>query len=252
MKEINMQCNYRSMMLLLGIFFISTTSFSHVMAQDKSSNSRTITVRGDGIATSVPDMATVRFGVFSRDDDPEQARRQNAQIAKDAMNALREIGISEEKLSLQTLRLQPIREYDPQTRKQIDKGFEASRELVAVIENLDVLPNVVTQLVQKGANRLNGITYGLRDHGQLQNQALLLAVERAKEKALLMAGTLDVELGEVVHITEQNFNMPTPLVHMESNPRVMMAKTDAAPEPEAFAAGEIEVRAEVQIVFQLR
>ena len=224
----------------------------NIMAQSIDSDKRKITVTGEGRINTVPDMATVRFGIVVRNEDPEEARRLNAEISRDAMNSIRELGIDNSKLNLQTLRLQPVREYDPETRRQVDKGFEATRELVVVIEDLDALPTVIAGIVQKGANRLNGITYSLKEKDNVRNQALVLAVSRAKEKALLMSEALDVEVGDVLVISEQSFSIPTPILNMESSPRVMMAKADAAPEPEAYAAGEIEVKAIVQVVFELR
>ena len=140
----------------------------------------------------------------------------------------------------------------PETRRQVDKGFKATRDLVVVVEDLDVLPTVISQIVQNGVNRLNGVSYGLQKKDEVRDRALVLAVRRAKQKAELMAQTLDANLGEVLKINEQSFTMPSPMLNMESSPRLMMAKSDAAPEPEAFAAGEIEVKAVVQVVFQLQ
>ena len=238
--------------LAIGLLCLLPHLNNKIMAQSIDSGTRKITVSGEGIINTVPDMATVRFGIVARNEDPEEARRQNAETSRDAMNAIRELGIDNSKLSLQTLRLQPVREYDPETRRQVDKGFEAMRELVVVIEDLDVLPSVISGIVQKGANRLNGISYSLREKDNVRDQALVLAVGRARQKASLMAAALEVEVGDVLLINEQSFSMPTPILNMEASPRVMMAKADAAPEPEAYAAGEIEVKAIVQVVFELQ
>jgi uncharacterized protein YggE len=67
-----------------------------------------------------------------------------------------------------------------------------------------------------------------------------------------MATTLGVSIGEVLTIAEQSFSMPMPYMRMD-NQAVLMAKTEsAAPEPEAYAAGEIEVNAVVQVTFFLK
>ena len=235
----------------LTVIFIIFYPSGDTMAQSVNTDKRTITVSGEGIINVVPDMATVRFGIVVQHEDPEEARRINAETARNAMNSIREMGIADSKLSLQTLRLQPVREYDPQTRRQINKGYEATRELIVVIEDLDVLPAIISSIVQKGANRLNGISYGLKDKSAIKDRALVLAVQHAKHKATIMAQSLGVSIGQVLIISEQSFSVPTPVLSMEAAPRMMMAKGDAAPEPEAYAAGEIEVKAVVQVVFEL-
>ena len=119
------------------------------------------------------------------------------------------------------------------------------------MEDLDILPNLIAEVVQQEANRLNGVIYGLQDRESVRDKALVEAVTRAQSKALLMATTLNAELGMVMRIAEQSFSMPSPIVRM-SDESMMMAKAESAPEPEAYAAGEMEVRAIVQVVFQLK
>jgi uncharacterized protein YggE len=168
------------------------------------------------------------------------------------MNAVRELGIDERKLRLETLQLQPVREYDPETRRPEDKGFEALRDLVVELEDLELLPTLISQIIQKGANRLNGVTYGLKDRETIRDQALVEAVTRARHKATLMASTLGGELGPVRRLNEQSIDMPFPMVRMAADQAMMMAKSEAAPEPEAYAAGEMEVRAVVQVTFVIQ
>ena len=222
------------------------------MAQSDRPTVRSISVSGEGKIYVVPDKATVRFGIATRHDDPEEARRQNAETSKDAMNAVRALGVDERKLRLESLRLQPVREYNPETRRPEDKGFEASRELVVELEDLEQLPTLIAEIVQKGANRLNGVNYGLKNEDGVRDEALKLAVTRARDKANMMTSTLGVSLGDVLTIAEQSFSMPMPYVRMADQP-VLMAKAEAAaPEPEAYAAGEVEVNAVVQVTFFLK
>ena len=220
------------------------------MAQSLEETNRTISVSGEGLVRVEPDQAVVRFGVATRDEDPEEARRRNAEAARDALNAVRALGIDERKIRLETLQLQPVREYNPETRRSEDKGYEALRELVVELDDLEKLPEVVARVVQRGANRLNGVSYDLADRSSIRNQALQEAVVNAREKAQLMATALGSSIGTVLRIQEQSFDFPRPMPQFRMEAAVMN-KADAAPEPEAYAAGEIEVRSTVQVVFAL-
>lgn len=219
-------------------------------AQTEDGPERTIHVSGEGTVTAMPDQATVRFGIVSRAEQPEAARTQNAEAAKNAMNAVRELGIPESKMRMETLRLQPRREYNPETETREERGYEATRQVVVELDSLDQLPRLVAEVVQRGANRLEGINYELSDRTATRNEALREAAQSARDKARLLAESLDVEVGPVRQINEQDFSYrePSPRVQMEF---AKAAQSDAQAEPDAYAAGEIEVSAQVQVVFEL-
>ncbi len=217
---------------------------------DTIDKKRTVSVSGEGIVRAEPDQATVRFGIVTRAEDAEEARRINAEAAREAMNAVRALGVEDRKMRLETLQLQPAREYDAQTRRYNDVGFEATRQVVVEVEDLERLPTLVTEIVQKGANRLNGIAYELKDRTAARNEALQKAMSDAREKAQLMTATLGEEIGPVLTINEQSFSFPQPMMRM-AQAEMVMAK-GAEPEPDAYAAGEIEVHAVVQVIFALK
>ena len=236
--------------LLLALFAFALAFPAR--AQDSTEMRRTISVSGEGLLRVEPDQATARFGVVTQAASPDSARLQNAEAARRAMNALRDLGVADRKLRLETLRLQPAYEYNPETRQQEEVGYEAVREVVVEIDSLDLLPTVIAEVVDKGANRLQGIEYGLRDRHAARDAALEEAVRDAQEKAGLMAGTLGLQLGPVMQIAEQSFNFPRATVQMAMDQGVRAtAKAEAAPVPEAYAAGEMEVNANVQVVFLL-
>jgi hypothetical protein len=218
-------------------------------AQEAAETPRTISVSGEGTISVEPDQATVRFGVVTQADEPEAAREQNAAAASQAMNAIRDLGVAERKMRMETLRLQPRREYDQETRRYEERGFEAIRQVVVELDELELLPTLITRIVQQGANRLDGINYDVADRDAVRSEALAEAARGARSKAQLLAETLGVQVGPPRQINEQSFDFPRPQFRIEQAAAV--AKADAAPEPDAYAAGEIEVTATVQVTFDL-
>ena len=219
------------------------------LAQAVDSNRRTISVNGEGIVRVAPDMAVVNFGVATVADDPETARRENAEAARNAMNAVRELGIEERYIRLEMLRLQPNREYDEETRRYVERGFEAIRQVVVEVHDLEMLPTLVAAIVQQGANRLNSVAYELDDRDVARNEALSQAVANAQAKAQVIAAALGEELGDIRQISEQMFDFPMPVFRMEA--MQASAKDAAAPEPEAYAPGQLEVRVTVHAIYEI-
>lgn len=243
MKRMNL---YAALALLL---MLGTAVSTSAVAQDD--RQRSVSVSGEGKVMASPDMATVRFGVVTRAKNAEEARRQNAEASREAMNAARELGIEDRKIRMETLRLQPYHERDPETRERREAGFEATRIVSVEINDLELLPTLVTDVVQRGANRLHGVDYDLQDRSEIRNEALQKAVLMARSKAELIASTLDVSLGPVLNVQEQSFDFVRPQPRFEMRAAGMMLD-EAAPEPDAFAAGEIEVQANVQVSFMLQ
>ena len=219
---------------------------SHAMQTIDGTHGR-ITVSGEGVITTSPDMATIQFAIVSRSDDPEGARQANASASAKALNAIRDLGIDEKDIQLQNLNLNPIREYDTDRRVYIERGFEAMRTVTVTLKDLDTLPLLISTMVEGGVNRLNSIQYGLEDRDDIELEVLTLAVTRAKEKAEVMAAAMGLELGSLVEMNEHGVSVPRPVMRMEA--AYDMASSKAAPEPDAYASGQIDVRTSVTIVF---
>jgi len=240
-----------SWLRLVSVALFSCLLVGPAAAQNDSTTPRVVRVGGEATVRAAPDRATVRFGVVSRAETAEAARQQNATAAKGALNAVRALDIPEERMRMETLRLQPHHEYNPETERHEERGYEASRQVVVELHELEQLPRLVTDVVQAGANRLEDVRYALGDRTATRNDALRQAAEAARDKAELLATTLGAALGPVQEITEEAFGIegPSPRVQMQF---AKSAQEDAAPEPDAYAAGEIEVNTTVQVTFSLQ
>lgn len=218
-------------------------------AQDDSGRpTRTVSVSGEGTVNAEPDMAVVRLAVVTEAMEAAAAREQNGQAASRAMNAVRDLGIPENKIRMETLRLQPKREYNRETRTYEEKGYEATRQVVVEVEDLEQLPQLIADVVEQGANRLDGVSYELSDRDAVRNEALQEAARNARQKAELLAQALGAEVGAVQTINEQSISFPRPFATFDA--RAVKAETAEA-SPDAYAAGELEVSANVQVVFAL-
>ena len=208
---------------------------------------RTVTVSGKGTARAAPDEATVRFGVVTEAETPEAAREQNAEAAANALNTAREL-VPAENVRLETLRLQPRYEHDEDNDERRLVGYEAVRAAVVEVSDLAVLPQLVARVVEQGANRLDGIDYGLADRAPVRREALQEAASDARDKAEVLAQSLEVSVGGVVQISEQGYESPRPrrTYDMAAAGAVQVEST-----PDAYAAGQIEVSATVEVTFTL-
>ncbi len=207
---------------------------------------RSVTVGGDATVHVPPDRADVRLAVVTRGDDAEVARADNETAAAETLNRIREQAIDDSDVRTTDLRLQPRHEYDPETRERREVGFEAVREIHVRVHDLERLPALVAEAVAAGANRLHSVRYDLGDRAEARNEALRQAALAARDKAYILASTLEAELGPVMSIREQRYDFGRPRMAQ------FEAMADRGGDPDAWAPGEIEVTAEVEVRFALR
>lgn len=217
-------------------------------AQDAKEFKRTVTVRGEASRQVSPDQATVNFSIVTRSKDPNLARSLNAEAGARAIKSIKDAGVPEKSIRLENLMLTPAREWDPDTRKYVELGYDVTRSVHVVIDSLDLVPGVVVRVVESGANRLEGVRYGLKSDTEIRTSVLAEAVASAKRRAEAMVASLGGELGEVLTINEEGISVPVPYV----GPERMMVQKASADESEALPAGEIEVSANVSVTFSIK
>lgn len=209
---------------------------------------RTVEVVGEATVRVAPDQAQVRLGVVTRADDPERARTRNEAAGRATLEALEALDIPEADIRMERLRLQPLREYDQDTRSHREIGFEAVRDISVRVAELDRLPAVIAAVIDAGTNRIHEVRYDLADREKARNEALEAAARNGFDKARVLAGALAADLGAVQSIREQQFDFGWPRAR-----QLEAAATDAAAgDPAAYAAGEIEINARVEVIFHLR
>ncbi|HEY9022015.1 MAG TPA: SIMPL domain-containing protein [Paracoccaceae bacterium] len=204
---------------------------------------RQISVSGTGRVDLAPDMATVRIGVTHQDEDAAAALQQTSDAVAAMLARLTELGIAPRDVQTAGLSLNPVwRDRPEQQGQPMPWGFEASNVVSLRLRDIAALGEVLDALVADGANRLDGVSFGLQDPEASMDEARRLAVADARRKATLFAEAAGVALGQVIDLTETGMATPRPQM-ME----MAAMRADSVP----VAAGEVGITASVQMTFAL-
>jgi uncharacterized protein YggE len=111
------------------------------------------------------------------------------------------------------------------------------------LRDLDAAGEAVGALVEAGANRLNGLSFGFADSTALMDEARRDAVADARRKAELFAEAAGVTLGPVMSIQEQGGGG----MRLMAMARSMDAMESAVP----LERGENTVSAQVHVVWEI-
>lgn len=113
------------------------------------------------------------------------------------------------------------------------------------LQDINIVGEVLAGAVDAGANRIDGISFGLKDETGALDEARRLAVAEARRKAAFLAEAEGVGLGPLLQLTE----MGSPSYRMEVASMAMDMRADVAPVP--VAPGEISFSASVSLVYQI-
>ena len=103
---------------------------------------------------------------------------------------------------------------------------------------------MIDTAIAAGVNRMNGISFLVRDSKAAQDEARILAFQQAKEKAELYAAQAGCKLGKVISIVEDGGYYPAV---RESADMKLMATSNST----TISAGTDSITASVSVVFEL-
>lgn len=207
---------------------------------------RRVTVTGEGEITAAPDQANITVGVSERGATATDALRANTRAMQALFDVLDGSGIDGADRQTSGLSLQPVydnRNTEPGEGPRI-VGYEASNALMIRVTKLELLGDVLDAVTVAGANRIDGISFGLSDTEAMMRDARRMAVEDAMERAQLYVQTAGASLGPVMTISEVGGSAPRPVPEMAM---ARMASDMAVP----IAEGEVGLSVRVNVVFAI-
>jgi uncharacterized protein YggE len=206
----------------------------------------TITVSGEATVTVTPDEAQMYIGVRTDAATAEEAQQENANIMDDVMSALKSEGIASADIETSYFSVYP--NYDWVGGRSVLRGYTAQHELRVTTENLEKVGDYLDTASAAGANDIGDIRFDLSEESQaeVRNDALSEAAQNAESKADAIAGSLGVNVGEVLSVSESYSYYPAPRY---AGGFEVMAMEEAA--PTQISPENIEVSASVTIQYRI-
>jgi uncharacterized protein len=210
-----------------------------------------IRVIGRASAERAPDFASVEVGVESRGATPAAALDAASRAAKGVIAAAKEMGVPEADIGTTSLTLQArtraANQPDGSVREVAD-GYSAGNLVRVRLAEMGKLGELLRRALDSGANRIDGIAFGLRDPAAAEADVQSAAMKDARAQAERLADAAGVRLGQAIAITS-----PPRGEGARPMPYAMAAKA-AAPRGRTavpIEAGSIETAAEVEAVFAI-
>jgi uncharacterized protein YggE len=171
---------------------------------------REISVNGTGKVMYMPDIAHVTLGVHVESDTAQSALSQLTTTTTQVISAIQALGVAPEKISTQNLSVYP-QYYYPADAPSVTSGYTADQQLVieiAIGESTALIGSVIQAASSQGANQVQSVTFEASNVEDLRQQAVLLAIEDARERADSISDATDVKLGDIVSWWENPISVP--------------------------------------------
>jgi uncharacterized protein YggE len=187
---------------------------SSTLAADPTTQPSTLTVTGHGETSATPDHAVITFGVNASNEQAALAQDKVNQKMQTIQEALKQLGIDSKQIQTSTLSLTPLTQSRP--LKQVNageeyiSGYQATNTIQVQLPDLSKTAPTLDAGVKAGANRIDGISFQLKNDTEAKSTALKNAAADAKSKAAALAAALNLNLDAIEEVTEAGADVGPP------------------------------------------
>lgn len=210
----------------------------------------TLTISSEGKISVSPDVALINFSVIEQDQNPQLAQQRSDLKMKEVIAYLKGSGVANEDIKTINYRLEPQYDYSWCQKEKISIycppkliSYHFVQSVQAKIRDFSKLGEIVGNLIEKGANEISSIEFGLENPDFYQNKAREEAIRKAQEKANQLAQLSNIKLARLINISENQSPLPQNLKFSEG----LGGPTPYSP----LETGLIEVKAFISLTYEI-
>lgn len=201
----------------------------------------TVEVVGEGIVYATPDMVNISISIEKEGIDLKNLRQKNGEAVAQVLQLL------SKELPMENFQTSYVSIYKDDYNK-LNK-YRVVQNINIKLEDISKYDNLMNAIFDAGVNRIDGISFGVKNKEKLLQEARVAAIDDARKKALLYAVSLDQNIGKAIKIKEVNshFNDIQPVERMSK----MSLGSPANGNDNTLAIGKIAIEAQVNVAFEL-
>lgn len=191
-------------LLVYGIFYLGTLvrnnikKYYYIGQADKME--RILMVAGYGKVTGNNDIAVTTIGYSTTDKDMAKAQGDNKKVMDQVFADLKKLAVADADMQ-SNYTVYPEYNFTQDKGTEL-KGYKVTNQVTIKIRDLAKISQILGLAGKYGANEVNGLSFTIDDPENLKAQAREKAVADAKAKALKLAASLGVRLGNVISYSE--------------------------------------------------
>jgi uncharacterized protein YggE len=176
------------------------------MAQDFSSP--TISTSATGDVQVVPDHAQIQVSVQTRAASAAEAASENATKQTAVIAAIRKLGIDAAQISTQGYSVIPETRNDKQDQTPRVVSYLVSNTVSIELSDISLVGRVLDSAIGAGANEISSVSLYRKDTQDAFQDALAVAVKRARGQASAIAAAAGGRLGPMLDLSSNGSSPP--------------------------------------------
>ena len=199
----------------------------------------TVEVVGEGIVYATPDMVNISISIEKEGLDLTNLRQKNGEAVAQVLQLL------SKELPMENFQTSYVSLYKDDYNK-LNK-YRVVQNINVKLEDISKYDNLMNAIFDAGVNRIDGISFEVKNKEKLLQEVRVAAIDDARKKALLYAVSLDQNIGKAIQIKEVNshFNNIQPVERMS---KMSLGSTGS---DNTLAVGKIAIEAQVNVAFEL-
>jgi uncharacterized protein YggE len=234
---------------------VLSSSYRYGVMHGNDISTPTISVSGDGEATSLPDIAIVTFTISRVSPNVKDAQGAAQTIREKVSKGLKDMGISDKDIKTENYTVSPKYSYPqiictvrecPSSLPKLE-GYEIRESVTIKVRKIDQAGDVLALLGKNEVTEIGGPNFSVENDEALVKGARAMAIEKAKAKARETASALGAELGEIKSYSEGLGNLyPYDMMYAKaSSPTTGAERVTLSP-------GESKIKVNVTLVYTLK
>lgn len=235
-----------AVIMLVGFYFITTQIQAPEVNVSTYPETHAIYTSGTSSTKVDPDLLLITLGVETKETTAAGSQSENAKLMDAVKTAIKAQGLTDSDIQTTQFSVQPVQEKI--NDQYVITGYRTTHLVTLNIENLDNGGKILDAASTAGANRIDTISFTLKQATtrSLQEQQLGIAAADAKTRAQKIASGLGQSIGKVVSASENFYYAPT-------TRSFDGAYEIAAPSAQTgLSSGQIEVGATVSVSFEVK
>lgn len=217
-----------------------------ITVQNAESAISKVTVTGKEEVKVVPDMAEIKYSIYTKADSAEDCQSRNSRDLTKAIEALTAMGVEETSIQTSAYGMSPVYDWNSPDKKIT--GYEMTTRLTVSDISIDNVGKIISESVAAGVNGIDSVDYFSSQYDEKYREALAGAMDIAKAKAEALAASSQKSLIGVIRVEEFGYN---PSVRNSTYGAGASAKTAAAAADMAVMPGEVVIEAQVTVDYEI-
>ena len=248
----------------LAVFMVSWLAVtfaasSAALAQMTADTRPKIATSGEAVVYAEPDRIVISLGVETWDAQAEAAKRKNDEIVKRTIAAILKCGLDKKAIQTDNITIEPTYKTNEENRPRNIDGYCVRNSLTVTLEKVKLVDRVIMQALASGVNRINSVDFQVTELRKYRDKARRLALKAAREKAQNMAEVYGQTVGKPLQIDEGGYwcggssrDLDLPVPQYAANAATLAPNVSGSDIGETVALGKIGIRANVNVVFELK